>query len=136
MRGGGGESHYWEPPGALLEASWGLLGRSWRLPGASWAPLGPSWAVLEAIQNKTKMKSIFEPPKIPKKILDGSFFGSILDAKIDQNGIQNESKFKTIFKSEKNALQEPLGAILARSWGRSELQNHAPTAAALVFSKI
>jgi len=55
---------------------------------------------LEATQNKTKMKSIFEPQKIPQKILEERFFGSILDAKIDQNGIQNESKFKTIFKMQ------------------------------------
>ena len=101
----------------MLEASWDLLRLTRGLPGTSWAPLGPSWAVLEATQNKTKMKSIFEPQKIPQKILDPSFFGSILDAKIDQNGIQNESKFKTIFKNEKNALQEPLGAVLGRSWG-------------------
>ena len=37
--------------------------------------------------------------------------------KIDQKRPQNESKFKTIFKSEKVALQEPLGAVLGRSWG-------------------
>ena len=113
-----------EPPGALLGASWGLLRHSGGLPGASWAPPGPSWAVLEAIQNKTKTKSIFEPQKIPKKILLPSFFGSILDAKIDQNRIQNESKFKTIFKSEKmlfKSLLEPswadLGAFWRPSWG-------------------
>ena len=106
-----------EPPGALLEASWGLLGRSWRLPGASWAPLGPSWAVLEATQNKTKMKSIFEAPKISKKILQPIDLGAFWAPKIDQNRTQNDSKFETIFKSEKNALQERLGAVLGRSWG-------------------
>ena len=42
--------------------------------------------------------------------------GGVLGAKIDQNRTQNESKFKTIFKSEKVALQEPLGAVLGRSW--------------------
>ena len=45
------------------------------------------------------------------------FFRRDLGAKIDQNRTQNESKFKTIFKSEKVALQEPLGAVLGRSWG-------------------
>ena len=35
--------------------------------------------------------------------------------KIDQNRTQNESKFKTIFKSEKVAPQEPLGAVLGSS---------------------
>ena len=38
------------------------------------------------------------------------------DPKIDQNRTQNESKFKTMFKSEKVALQEHLGAVLGRSW--------------------
>ena len=45
------------------------------------------------------------------------FFGRDLGAKIDQNRSQNESKFKTIFNSEKVGLQEPLGAVLGRSWG-------------------
>ena len=43
-------------------------------------------------------------------------WGLIWDAKIDQNRPQDESKFKIIFKSEKVALQEPLGAVLSRSW--------------------
>ena len=47
------------------------------------------------------------PPKV---------FGRDLGAKIDQNRTQNESKFKTIFSSEKVGLQEPLGAVLGRSW--------------------
>ena len=106
-----------EPPGALLGASWGLLRHSGGLPGASWAPPGPSRAVLEATQNKTKTKSIFEPPKIPQKILHPIIFGPMLGPKINQNRIQNEPKIETIFKSEKNALQEPLGAVLGRSWG-------------------
>ena len=45
------------------------------------------------------------------------FLGGIWAPQIDQDGLQNESKFKTIFKSEKVALQEPLGAVLGRSWG-------------------
>ena len=113
-----------EPPGALWEASWGLLGYSWRLPGVSWAPLGPSWAVLEATQNKTKMKSIFEPPKIPKKKLDLKFFcsilgpfGTILEDKPSPNRTPRRVKFSNDFQKQKNALQEPLGAVLGRSWG-------------------
>ena len=43
-------------------------------------------------------------------------WGATWDPKIDQNRSQNESKFKTIFKSEKIALQEALGALLSRSW--------------------
>ena len=49
--------------------------------------------------------------------LPPSFWGGIWEPKIDQNRTQDESKFKTIFKSEKVALQEPLGAVLGRSWG-------------------
>ena len=40
--------------------------------------------------------------------------GGVLGA---QNRTQNEFKFKTILKSETVALQEPLGAVLGRSWG-------------------
>ena len=36
------------------------------------------------------------------------------ETKIDQNRFQNESKIKTIFKGEKDALQEPLGRLLGR----------------------
>ena len=43
-------------------------------------------------------------------------FYLILEPKSIQNGTQNESKFKTIFKREKVGLQEPLGAVLGRSW--------------------
>ena len=45
------------------------------------------------------------------------FWDPFLEPKIDQNRTQNESKFKMIFKSEKVALQERLGAVLGRSWG-------------------
>ena len=103
-----------EPPGALLGASWSLLGRSWGGLRASWDPLGPSW---RRSKTRQKQRAFLNPQKIPQKILHPKFFGPILSAKIDQNRTQNESKFKTIFKSEKNALQEPLGAVLGRSWG-------------------
>ena len=63
-------------------------------------------------------------------------WGSILDAKIDQNGIQNKTKLKTIFKNEKNAFQEPLGAVLGRSWGAPTSKIVLPCSMALVFSKI
>ena len=59
----------------------------------------------------------------------GAIWGSksvSMGPKIDLNQNQNEFKFKTIFKSEKEALQEPLGAVLGRSWGGSDLQNRAP----------
>ena len=44
-----------------------------------------------------------------------TFRRGVLGPKIDQNRIQNKSKFKTIIKSEKVAHQEPLGAVLGRS---------------------
>ena len=37
---------FWEPPGALLAASWSLFGRSWGNLGVSWAHLGGSWGAL------------------------------------------------------------------------------------------
>ena len=46
--------------------------------------------------------------------------GPYWSAKIDQTRIPNQSKLKTVFKSEQVARQEPLGAILGRSWGISE----------------
>ena len=42
--------------------------------------------------------------------------GGQREAKIVQNRIQNESKFKTIFKRQKIALQDRLGGLLGRSW--------------------
>ena len=41
------------------------------------------------------------------------FWEGFWEPKIDQNRTQDESKIKTIFKSEKNRLQEPLGAVLS-----------------------
>ena len=43
--------------------------------------------------------------------------GGFVEPQIHQNRTQNESKFKTIFKSEKVAVPERLGAVLGRSWG-------------------
>ena len=96
----------WRP----LGAAWGLFGRSRGGLGASWAPLGPSWR-----RSKTKQKCHAKKEQLC--ITPPLLFGPILDAKINQNRTQNESKFKTIFKSEKVALQEPLGAVLGSSWG-------------------
>ena len=89
----------WEPLGGLLEPLEGLLG-----------PLG---AVLKVIE-----KSIdFKHPLGSKK--EGGrhvFWPPILAPKSTQDGTRNESKSKTIFKSDKSALQERLGAVLGRSW--------------------
>ena len=60
--------------------------------------------------------------QIPIRSHHPDFRGGVWHPKIDQNRTQDESKFKTIFKIQKIALQEPLGAVLGRSWphlGRS-----------------
>ena len=45
-----------------------------------------------------------------------SFWDSQGKPKSNQNDTPNESRFEPIFKSEKHALQEPLGTVLGRSW--------------------
>ena len=82
-----------EPPGALLGASWGLLRHSGGLPGASWAPLG-SWAVLEATQNKIKMKSFLNPQKRSQLILPGFFFAPLWTPKSIKIGAKTRENFK------------------------------------------
>ena len=106
-----------EPPGALLAASWSLLERSWGSLGASWAPLGPSSRRQRRPKcDKDNMPKNDQLPD-PSTQFPPPLWDSILGPKIDQNRTQNESKFKTNFKSEKVALQEPLGAVLGSSWG-------------------
>ena len=126
-----------EPPGALLAASWSLFGRSWGGLGVSWAPLGPSWGGLGASWgllgaswaalgrlkcDKDNMPQKDQLPD-PQTSSRPSTWDSILGPKIDQNRTQNESKIKTIFKNEKVALQEPLGAVL----GRKNVPKSVPT---------
>ena len=106
-----------EPLWAFLGGSWGLLGASWAvleplwaLLGGSWRLLGRSWGVLEPIalrtKRDTKRRTILEPePAQPPPDMKGG----VWEAKMNQNRTQNESKFKTMFKNEKN------GAVLGRS---------------------
>ena len=103
-----------EPPGAVLAAPWSLLRHSWGALGATWAPLGSSWS-----RSKTTLKHHAKTDQLPdvKKVNLARLWRPILEPKIDQNGTQNESKIKTIVKSEKVALQELLGAALGRSRG-------------------
>jgi len=114
-----------EPPGVLLGASWGLLGCSW---GGLEGFLGPLGRLLDPLESswrrsktRQKQKAFLNPQKCFKKSCIQYFLSPFWEPKIDQNGTQNESKFNTIFKSEKNALQEPLGAVLGRSWGILEV---------------
>ena len=98
----------------LLRESWGLLGCSWGPLGVSWGALGPPWK-----RSKTNEKPYAKEEQLPdlQKENPPRLWGAIWRPKSIQNGTQNETKFKTIFKSEKVALQEPLGAVLGRSWG-------------------
>ena len=103
-----------------LAVSWSLLGGSWRPLGASLGalggvlgPLGPSWRRSKTTPKQHVKKEGFQE----QKKCDGVDLGGGLgEPKSTQIDTQNESKFKTIFKSEKVALQEPLGALLSRSW--------------------
>ena len=110
-----------EPPGALLAASWNLFGRSWGALGASWGGLGASWAPLGPSWRRSKrdQDNMLKKGQLQERKWCGSpnLKGPKKEPQIDPNRTQNESKIKTIFKSEKVALQEPLGAVLGRSWG-------------------
>ena len=108
--------------GVLLGLFWGILeplrvllggpGASWGGLGASWAPLGPSWRRPKCDTDNMPKKGQLPDPSTQNHV---PLWGAFWEAKMDQNRTQNESKFKTIFKSEKVALQEPLGAVLGLS---------------------
>ena len=99
---GGGPGGLLGDPGALRGGPGGIL-------GGSWAVLGRSWSDFLSSSISDRFFDRFWSPKGYQK-------GGKLGAKIDQNRTQNESKFKTMFKSEQVGLQEPLGAVLGRSW--------------------
>ena len=110
----------WSTLGGLLEPLWVLLGGSWGLLGAPGAAPGRHTRTLSDAR-KTHTRTHENMPKKTQLPHPSTQFpprssGGLWRLKIDQNRIQNGSKFKTIFKSEKNALQEPLGAVLGRSW--------------------
>ena len=72
--------------------------------------------MLEATKTAQKYHANKEQLQDLKNENHPRLWGPNWEAKIDQNRTQNESKFKTIFKTEKVPLQEPLGAVLGRSW--------------------
>ena len=98
--------------GGVQEASWGVLGLSGGVRGASWEGLGRSWgdlgATFKAVRFRIDFLIDFERQKGAKR----EAFG---EPKWSQNRSQNDSKSKTIFESEKNALQDALGPVLGRS---------------------
>ena len=69
----------------------------------------------------------------PRRRIHHPYGGGFGEAKIDQKPPQDTSKFKTIFKSEKVALQEPLGAVLGRSWGAGTSKIVLSPSVALIF---
>ena len=103
-----------EPPMALWEASWSLLWCSRGRFGVSWALWRPPWR--RPNHHKDNMRKTGQLPD-PTTQTYRAQMGAFWEPKIDQNRTQNESKIKTMFKSEKNGLQEPLRAVLGRSWG-------------------
>jgi hypothetical protein len=101
--------HLWEPLGSVW-GPWVFLRTAW---GVSWGLLGASWSLLKRCPTKHEQRTISESKKGG---LHPIFFGGVWEAKIDKNRTQDKSKIKTIFKNEKNPFQDPLGAVLRRSW--------------------
>ena len=93
------------------------LGASWGCPGgvrgASWERLGRSWGDLGATFKAVRFRIVFLIDFERQKGAQREAFG---EPKWSQNRSQNNSKSKSIFKSEKNTLQDRLGAVLGRSW--------------------
>ena len=111
----------WEPPGALLAASWSLLGRSWGGLGASWAPLGPSW-------RRPNVTKITYPKKVNFKTPHGGHRPSFcpsqrrpkstqIGPKTSQNLRQFSRAKQLLFKCLLETSWADLGAFWRASWG-------------------
>ena len=91
--------------GGVQEASWGVLGLSGGVRGASWEGLGRSWgdlgATFKAVRFRIDFLIDFERQKGAKR----EAFG---EPKWRQNRSQNDSKSKSIFKSEKTLFKTVL----------------------------
>ena len=100
-------------PGGVQEASWGVLGLSGGVRGASWEGLGRSWgdlgATFKAVRFRIDFLIDFERQKGAKR-------EAFLEPKWNQNRIQNETKFKTVFRMKKIVLQNPFGTFWVPSW--------------------
>ena len=112
----GGPGSFLGHPGGVQEASWGVLGLSGGVRGASWEGLGRSWgdlgATFKAVRFRIDFLIDFERQKGAKR----DAFG---EPKWSQNRSQNDSKSKSIFKSEKTLFKtvlEPPWAHLAPFW--------------------
>ena len=104
---GGVQEGIWGRPGGVWEASWGVLGLSGGVREASWEGLGHSWgdlgATFKAVRFRIDFLIDFERQKGAKR----EAFG---EPKWSQNRSQNDSKSKSIFKSEKTLFKTVLGA--------------------------
>ena len=98
-------------PGGVQEASWGVLGLSGGVRGASWEGLGRSWGDLGATFKAVRFRIVFLIDFERQKGAQREAFG---EPKWSQNRSQNNSKSKSIFKSEKI----PFKTVLGPSWSR------------------
>ena len=94
-------------PGGVQEASWGVLGLSGGVRGASWEGLGRSWGDLGATLEAVRFRIVFLIDFERQKGAQREAFG---EPKWSQNRSQNDSKSKSIFKSEKTLFKTVLGA--------------------------
>ena len=93
----------------VLEGLGRLLGGSWEVLGASWGRLGPSW-VVRVVLSSTRSADArhlgrFWEPK-----------GAKMEPKWSQNRTQDGPKSKIKTRTKKEALEDRLEAVLARSW--------------------
>ena len=115
----------------LLTGSWGLLGCFLGPPGVILGPRGASWGALGGVLGALGVllgRLGGDPKQLKNRMQNNTDFGSLNapyhnyfrggvgEPKSTKSYTQNETNFKTMFKSEKVALQEPLGAVLGRSW--------------------
>ena len=107
----GGPGSFLGHPGGVREASWGVLGLSGGLRGASWEGLGRSWGDLGATLEAVRFRIVFLIDFERQKGAQREAFG---EPKWSQNRSQNNSKSKSIFKSEKI----PFKTVLGPSWSR------------------
>ena len=97
--------------GGVREASWGVLGLSGGLRGASWEGLGRSWGDLGVTLEAVRLRIVF---LIDFERQKGAQREAFWEPKWSQNLSENDSKSKSIFKSE----NIPSRTVLETSWSR------------------
>ena len=114
----------WGRPRGVREASWEVLGLSGGVRGASWEGLGRSWGDLGVTLEAVRLRIVF---LIDFERQKGAQREAFWEPKWSQNLSENDSKSKSIFKSEHipfKTVLEPsssrLGPILGHldwAWG-------------------